>query len=200
MKRMIDLLRQYLGSRPESAVSWQLLAWAEYMLERYGEAIADINRALKLLEEPRFKLVRACILAERGIRDHKKAELRIAETLFREGLSHLGDESAMAHYNLANVLSALGEFPEAIQQYKLALKRRRTCPRYGRTSEARIAVTETRSRRCPVSIRRSSSILSCPKRFRPRQSSSSRTGPNRRSCPSAGGGLPIATCYRYAVA
>jgi tetratricopeptide (TPR) repeat protein len=126
--RMIDLLRQFLDSRPESAVSWQLLAWAEYLLERYDESLADINRALKLLEEPRFKLVRACILAERGIRDHKKPELRIAESLFREGLLHLGDEGGMAHYNLANVLSALREFPEAIQQYKLALKREKNMP------------------------------------------------------------------------
>jgi len=126
--RMIDLLRQFLDSRPESAVSWQLLAWAEYLLERYDESLADINRALKLLEEPRFKLVRACILAERGIRDHKKPELRIAESLFREGLLHLGDEGGMAHYNLANVLSALQEFPEAIQQYKLALKREKNTP------------------------------------------------------------------------
>jgi tetratricopeptide (TPR) repeat protein len=126
--RMIDLLRQFLDSRPESAVSWQLLAWAEYMLERYDEALADINRALKLLEKPGFKLVRACILAERGIRDHKKPELRIAEALFRDGLLHLGDEGGMAHYNLANVLSALGQFPEAIQQYKLALKREKNMP------------------------------------------------------------------------
>ena len=126
--RMIDLLRQFLDSRPESAVSWQLLAWAEYLLERYDESLADINRALKLLEEPRFKLVRACILAERGIRDHKKPELRIAESLFREGLLHLGDEGGMAHFNLANVLSALREFPEAIQQYMLALKREKNMP------------------------------------------------------------------------
>ena len=34
----------------------------------------------------------------------------------------------MAHYNLANVLSALREFPEAIQQYKLALKREKNMP------------------------------------------------------------------------
>jgi tetratricopeptide (TPR) repeat protein len=126
--RMIDLLRQFLDSRPESAVSWQLLAWAEYLLERYDESLANINRAIKLLEEPRFKLVRACILAERGIRDHKKPELRIAESLFREGLLRLGDEGGMAHYNLANVLSALGEFPEAIQRYKLALKREKNMP------------------------------------------------------------------------
>jgi len=126
--RMIDLLQQFLGLRPESAVSWQLLAWAEYLLERYDESLADINRALKLLEEPRFKLVRACILAERGIRDHNEPELRIAESLFREGLLHLGDEGGMAHYNLANVLSALREFPEAIQQYKLALKREKNMP------------------------------------------------------------------------
>jgi tetratricopeptide (TPR) repeat protein len=51
--RMIDLLRQFLDSRPESAVSWQLLAWAEYLLERYDEALADINRALKLQSSPR---------------------------------------------------------------------------------------------------------------------------------------------------
>ena len=34
----------------------------------------------------------------------------------------------MAHFNLANVLSALREFPEAIQQYMLALKREKNMP------------------------------------------------------------------------
>jgi tetratricopeptide (TPR) repeat protein len=34
----------------------------------------------------------------------------------------------MAHYNLGNVLSALREYPEAIQQYKLALKQEKNRP------------------------------------------------------------------------
>jgi tetratricopeptide (TPR) repeat protein len=105
-----------------------LLAWAEYRLERFDEALSHINRALKLHEEPRFELVRACILAEKGIRDRSKPELRLAESLFRSGLSQIAGEGGMAHYNLGNVLSALREFPEAIQQYKLALKKEKNRP------------------------------------------------------------------------
>lgn len=126
--RTIDLLLGFLDSQPESAVAWQLLAWAEYRLERFDEALSHINRALKLLNEPGFELVRACILAEKGIRDRSKPELRLAERLFRAGLSQIGDEGGIAHYNLGNVLSALREFPEAIQQYKLALKLEKNRP------------------------------------------------------------------------
>ncbi|MGA2206184.1 MAG: tetratricopeptide repeat protein [Terracidiphilus sp.] len=126
--RTIDLLLGFLDSQPESAVAWQLLAWAEYRLERYDEALSHINRALKVREEPRFELVRACILAEKGIRDQSKPELRLAESLFRAGLSKIGDDGGMAHYNLGNVLSALREFPDAIQQYKLALKQEKNRP------------------------------------------------------------------------
>lgn len=126
--RTIDLLLGFLDSQPESAVAWQLLAWAEYRLERFDEALSHINRAIKLREEPHFQLVRACILAERGIRDQNKPELRLAESLFRAGLSIIGDEGGMAHYNLGNVLSALKKFPEAIEQYKLALKQERNRP------------------------------------------------------------------------
>lgn len=126
--RTIDLLLGFLDSQPESAVAWQLLAWAEYRLERFDEALSHINRALKLHEEPGFELVRACILAEKGIRDRSKPELRLAERLFRAGLSQIGDEGGIAHYNLGNVLSALREFPEAIQQYKLALKQEKNRP------------------------------------------------------------------------
>lgn len=126
--RTIDLLLGFLDSQPESAVAWQLLAWAEYRLERFDEALSHINRAIKLRKEPRFELVRACILAEKGIRDQSKTELRLAESLFRAGLSKIGAEGGMAHYNLGNVLSALRKFPEAIQQYKLALKQETNRP------------------------------------------------------------------------
>jgi tetratricopeptide (TPR) repeat protein len=126
--RMIDLLLGYLDSQPESAVAWQLLAWAEYRLERFDVSLSHINRALKLRQEPRFELVRACILAEKGIRDRSKPELRLAESLFRTGLSKIGDDGGLAHYNLGNVLSALREFPEAIQHYKFALKREKNHP------------------------------------------------------------------------
>jgi|GEM_PF-2579750 tetratricopeptide (TPR) repeat protein len=126
--RTIDLLLGFLDSQPESGVAWQLLAWAEYRLERFDESLSHINRALKLRKEPRFELVRACILAEKGIRDQSMPELRLAESLFRAGLSRIGDEGGMAHYNLGNVLSALRDFPEAIQQYKLALKQEKNRP------------------------------------------------------------------------
>ena len=36
--RVIDLLLGLLESQPESSVAWQLLAWAEYRLERFDEA------------------------------------------------------------------------------------------------------------------------------------------------------------------
>lgn len=129
--RAVDLLLGYVSAQPESSVAWQLLAWANYRLERFDEALSYINRALKLRQDPRFDLVRACILAEKGIRDQSKAELRLAETLFRAAISGRGndrDDKWMAHYNLGNVLSALRKPQEAIQQFKTALKRERNRP------------------------------------------------------------------------
>jgi len=126
--RAIDLLLTFVDAQPESSVAWQLLAWAHYRLERFDEALSLINRAIKLSKEPRFELVRACILAEKGIRDRSRSELRIAEGLFRAGLSGNGDLIWMVHYNLGNVLSALKKHAEAIEHYKSALKLERNRP------------------------------------------------------------------------
>ena len=127
-EQVVALLVVYLGATPESAVGWQLLAWAEYRLERFDEALSHINRALKLLQEPRFELVRACILAEKGIRDRSKRELLLAEKLFRGAIDSGESDRGMEHYNLGNVLSALRQYPEAIEQFKLALKLEKNKP------------------------------------------------------------------------
>jgi tetratricopeptide (TPR) repeat protein len=126
--RAIDLLLGFVNSEPESSFAWQLLAWANYRLERFDEALSLINRALKLRKEPQFELVRACILAEKGIHDRSKSELRLAESLFRAGLSESGDQKWMVHYNLGNVLGALKKLDEAIEQYKSAIKLERNRP------------------------------------------------------------------------
>jgi tetratricopeptide (TPR) repeat protein len=126
--QVVALLVAYLDAKPESAVGWQLLAWAEYRQERFDEALSHINRALKLLQEPQFELVRACILAEKGIRDRSKRELLLAEKLFRGAIEIGESDGGMEHYNLGNVLSALRQYPEAIEQFKLALKLEKNRP------------------------------------------------------------------------
>ena len=127
-EQMVARLVAYLDAKPESAVGWQLLAWAEYRQERFDEALSHINRALKLLQEPRFELVRACILAEKGIRDRSKRELLLAEKLFRRAIEVGELDGGMGYYNLGNVLSALKQYPEAIEQFKLALKLEKNRP------------------------------------------------------------------------
>jgi tetratricopeptide (TPR) repeat protein len=121
-ERAIDLLRKYLDVKPESGLAWQLLAWSNYRLDRFDESLSHINRALKLDQNARYQPVKACILAEKGIRDKSKAELLLAEKLFKEQLGVGKARTWHVFYNLGNVLSALGKHSEAIEQFKSAVK------------------------------------------------------------------------------
>jgi tetratricopeptide (TPR) repeat protein len=127
-ERASDLLRKYLEVKPESGLAWQLLAWSNYRLDRFDEALSHINRALKLDQTIRYQPIKACILAEKGIHDKSKAELLLAEKLFKEQLDIRKAHTWHVFYNLGNVLSALGKHSEAIEQFKIAVKLERRRP------------------------------------------------------------------------
>ena len=113
-------LRDFLDEQPECAHAWQALAWSQYCSHHYDEALASINTSLKLRDDPQTLSIRACILAEKGIKEESRAAVVEARGLFERLLESL-PPSWQIYYNLGNVLSALGEHQEAIQYYQKAL-------------------------------------------------------------------------------
>ena len=115
--------RDFLEEQPEDRRLWQALAWAQYCLYRYDEALASINRALKLKEDSQGTAIRACILAEKGIRAGNRSSLTEARRLFEHIVESQGP-TWQSLYNLGNVLDALGEHEGARNYYSQALERR----------------------------------------------------------------------------
>lgn len=115
-------LKDFLEEQPESALAWQALAWSQYCVYRYDEALASINRALKLKEDPQGLSIRASILAEKGIKERSKTPVLEARRLFEQLLESMQAPSWQIFYNLGNVLGALGEHQDAITYYQQALK------------------------------------------------------------------------------
>ena len=115
-------LKRILERSPERSDAAQLLAWAYYKMHRYDEALAEINRTLKRKNKPEYRSIRACILAEKGIRDGDRSSLIEARRIFEESLTSQPVLTWHTFYNLANVLGALGDYPAAIERYQTAIQ------------------------------------------------------------------------------
>jgi tetratricopeptide (TPR) repeat protein len=115
-------LKRVLERNPERADALQLLAWAYYKMHRYEEALAEINRTIKREDRPEYRSIRACILAEKGIRDGNRPSLLEARRIFEELLTSQTVHTWHIFYNLANVLSAVGDYEAAIKNYQTAAK------------------------------------------------------------------------------
>lgn len=115
-------LKRLLERNPERADASQLLAWAYYKMHRYEEALAEINRAIKKEQRPEYRSIRACILAEKGIRDGNRHPLLEARRIFEELLTSQPVHTWHLFYSLANVLGALGDYEAAIKHYQTAVK------------------------------------------------------------------------------
>lgn len=119
-ERAVVELKAYLLSNPDKTSAWKALAWSEYQLFRYEEALASINRSLKIDKtDNETNEIRACILAEYGISINDRASLLEAKDIFRKQPARFDEWTTF--YNYGNTLSALGEYKEAIEQYKKAL-------------------------------------------------------------------------------
>jgi len=113
-------LKRVLQRSPERADASQLLAWAYYKMHRYEEALAEINRTIKRADRPEYRSIRACILAEKGIRDGERPVLLESRRIFEELLASQPVHTWHIFYNLANVLGSLGEHEAAINRYRTA--------------------------------------------------------------------------------
>lgn len=113
-------IRDYLKRHANIAVAWEALAWSQYELFRYDEALASINRALEIAPSSRQTIsIRGCILAEKGIHQGDRESIREANKIFA---SLIPDPRGVTHYNYGNTLSALSQFGEAAAQYKIAVE------------------------------------------------------------------------------
>jgi tetratricopeptide (TPR) repeat protein len=111
-------VKDYIKDNPKVVVAWEVLAWCQYELFRYDEALASINRALDILPGSRQALsIRGCILAERGIHQGDQESVKEANGIFK---SLIPDSRGIIHYNYGNTLSALSQYAEAVVQYKIA--------------------------------------------------------------------------------
>ncbi len=101
--------------------TWQALAWCQYVLHRYNEALVSINHAHALEEDNDYSLgLKASILTEDGIEKGIKANLLLARDIFKQ----LAEKSVhwTDHYNYGNVLNALGDYKGAKGEFLKAIE------------------------------------------------------------------------------
>lgn len=113
--------KDYLDQQPESVQVWQMLAWCQYQLYHFDEALRIINHVIKLKEDNQALTIRACILTEKGIKERDRAPVIEARSLFERILDSTKHPTWPLYYNLGNVLGALGRHQEAIDCYRQAL-------------------------------------------------------------------------------
>ena len=121
-------LKAYLRKNPGSAKAWKALAWSQYQVFRYEEALASINKALEINPiDNQAVVIRGCVLAEYGIRRNSRASIMEANKIFKIMLGKI--DNWTSYYNYANTLGALGKHKEAITQYLRAIEREPNDPR-----------------------------------------------------------------------
>ena len=104
-----------------NAQAWQALAWCQYELIRYNEALVSINHALTLDEDNNSSLgLKASILTEDGIERGIKANLLLARDIFKK-IAEKSD-NWIDHYNYGNVLNALRDSEGAKREFLRAIE------------------------------------------------------------------------------
>lgn len=123
-----ELLRAMFAARtekePHDPRHWYQLARLEYALRNYDAAIRAVTGALRLgsadeLLVLNIELFHAGVLAEKGIAERSRPLLVRARDILLKNLP--GRKRAVDHYNLGNILGALGERAEAKKQYAYCL-------------------------------------------------------------------------------
>lgn len=119
-----ELLRATLAGRTEKepgiAEHWFELARVQFLLRNYDGALHALSRAFGLTPTDdllvlNMTLFKATLLAEKGIEQHSRPLLIQAKDALLKAMP--GRKRAADHYNLANILGALGETREAKKEY-----------------------------------------------------------------------------------
>lgn len=123
-----EVLRGILAARaqkePQDPNHWYQLARIEYLLRDYEGALRAVDRALRLNPEDELLLLNihlfySTLLAEKGIQEGSRPLLIRARDLLTATLP--GKKRPADHYNLANILGALGQVADAKKEYLACL-------------------------------------------------------------------------------
>lgn len=112
--------KEFLDKDRRNVQTWQALAWCQYALFRYSEALVSINRALALEQDNDYSLgLKGSILTEDGIERGVRANLLLARNIFKQ----FADKSNhwIDHYNYGNVLDALHDYAGAKREFLKAI-------------------------------------------------------------------------------
>jgi tetratricopeptide (TPR) repeat protein len=114
-------LKQLLKSSPAQAKAWKALAWCQYSLYRYKEALVSVSHAVSLDSSDNEALaLKASILVESGIDNRDRASIVLALGIF-ERLAR-DSQRWVDHYNYGNALHALRRHKEAKGAFLRALE------------------------------------------------------------------------------
>lgn len=109
---------------PSNSSAWKGLAHICYYLHDYEDALLFTSKALRSShdEVERWNLLalKASIIAEQGIASGSRLLLNQAKELFSPFIDRLG--RSIDHYNLANILGALGQREDAERHYLRSLE------------------------------------------------------------------------------
>ena len=110
---------------PRNISHWYNLARFDFLRRNYDSALEAINQALGIPTEDQvlslnLNLRKGVILAEKGVATHSRPLLIQAKEIFTFATTKI--KRAQDLYNLANVLSVLGELDEARELYEECLK------------------------------------------------------------------------------
>ena len=117
----IFYFKNLIKSNPKSVHYIEALSYCLYMNYDYHEAILTINKSIYLAESPNQFIIKACILAEDGIKNNIKERVLEARNIFRKYIDK-GEYQDSHFYNYANTLSYLDDHNEAIIYYEKCLK------------------------------------------------------------------------------
>ena len=112
----IPLLKNLIDKSNNEGEIYNALAWCYYMMYDYKNASMHIDFALKIEPQSiKSNSIKGIILAEDGIETNSRPKLLLAKDLFIHLIEVRKDWTI--YYNLANTLSALGEYELAKKTY-----------------------------------------------------------------------------------
>ena len=124
-ERAAVAIKEVMEDHPEpDRKAYTALAWCQYQIRRYDEALSSINRALAMKDSSQGRAICASILVEKGIAMRDRASLVEGKKIFERLVT---DEIAPVWcnlFNLGNAQGALGDHHAAIASYQGVLKER----------------------------------------------------------------------------
>ncbi|MBM7558147.1 tetratricopeptide repeat protein [Halanaerobacter jeridensis] len=120
-EKAIPKLKDLLDNSEDDKLVYNAIAGCYYSLYNYKKALKYINYSLDISSDfSQSLMIKGCILAEYGISSNSKHKLVLAKNIFEGLVSELDNWGI--YYNLANTLSALGEYETAKEYYLEALE------------------------------------------------------------------------------